>query len=101
MSGIPSVWMNDDEIDGGGGMDPFGCLVVRDRLIRQIQTLPGFESFLKVDPFDTLRSAAASGPVNHCKWRSDILNPFCDSSPILIPATYDFHIRANGLSDQL
>ncbi|KAH9995400.1 hypothetical protein BJV74DRAFT_883918 [Russula compacta] len=111
MSGIPSIWMNDDEIDGGGGMDPFGCLVVkqrelieeRDRLIPQIQTLPGFESFLKV-PFDTLCSAAASGPViiiNHCKWRSDILILFCDSSPILIPTTNDFYIRANGLSDQL
>ncbi|KAI9508533.1 hypothetical protein F5148DRAFT_1283913 [Russula earlei] len=47
----------------GEGMDPFGRLVMkqrklveeRDRLVFQIQTLPGFDSFLRARSFDTLR----------------------------------------------
>ena len=65
------------------GMDPFGHLVVRqrkllddrDKLISQIQAMPGFDTFLKSPSFDNLRSAAAHGPIimiNHCRWRSDI-----------------------------
>ena len=41
-----------------------GLLDDRDtgKLITQIQTLKGFESFLKPAPFDNLRSAAVRGP---------------------------------------
>ncbi|KAI9461260.1 CHAT domain-containing protein [Lactarius psammicola] len=65
-------------------VDPFSRLLLkqrrllkeRDKLISQIQALPGFDSFLKSLSFDELRSAASSGPViiiNHSVWRSDIL----------------------------
>ncbi|KAI9454288.1 CHAT domain-containing protein [Lactarius psammicola] len=40
-----------------------GLLKERDNLISQIQALPGFNSFLTSPSFDTLRSAALSGPV--------------------------------------
>jgi len=60
--------------DGGEecpeGMDPFGRLVVRqrgllddrDKLISQIRTRKGLESFLKPPSFDLLRSAAVRVP---------------------------------------
>ncbi|KAI0003265.1 CHAT domain-containing protein [Russula compacta] len=94
------------------GMDPFGHLVVRqrklfndrDKLISQIQAMPGFETFLKSPSFDNLRSAAAHGPVimiNHCRWRSDILILLHDSPPSLIPTPNGFYARANKLRDQL
>jgi hypothetical protein len=54
--------------------------------------------------FDTLRSAAARGPViiiNHCKWRSDIIILLHDSPPSLIPVTKDFYSRAEEMRDQL
>ncbi|KAI0283884.1 CHAT domain-containing protein [Russula brevipes] len=93
-------------------MDPFGRLVVKQRklwderksLIVQIQALPGFERFLMAPSFDTLRSAAARGPViiiNHCRWRSDIIIVLHDSPPSLIPLTEDFYSRAEELRDQL
>jgi hypothetical protein len=67
MSGPPRVWRNDDQVERGEGMDPFGRLMVeqrklveeRDRLNLQIRTLPGFERFLMAPSFDTLRLAAA------------------------------------------
>ncbi|KAH9959762.1 CHAT domain-containing protein [Russula dissimulans] len=63
MSGPPRVWRNDDQVERGEGMDPFGRLMVeqrklveeRDRLNLQIRTLPGFERFLMAPSFDTLR----------------------------------------------
>ncbi|KAH9989763.1 CHAT domain-containing protein [Russula vinacea] len=63
---------NDDGRDGGFvRMDPFGHLVVqqrkllgdRNKLILQIQALPGFETFLKAPFFDNLQFAAARGPL--------------------------------------
>ncbi|KAI0300955.1 hypothetical protein BC826DRAFT_966599 [Russula brevipes] len=53
-------------LEGDEEMDPFGRLVVkqqalveeREKLASQIQTLPGFEGFLKRPSFDYLRSAA-------------------------------------------
>jgi len=102
--------------DGGEecpeGMDPFGRLVVRqrglldnrDKLISQIRTRKGLESFLKPPSFDILRSAAERGPViviNQCRWRSDIIVLLRDSPPSLIPAAYDFYDRANKLPEQL
>ncbi|KAI9464121.1 CHAT domain-containing protein [Lactarius psammicola] len=97
----------------GDGLDPFGRLVVkqrklleeREKLLPQIQELPGFEEILKTPSFDTLRSAASRGPViiiNHCKLRSDILILLPNSSfPSFIPAAEDFYDRANELRDQL
>jgi CHAT domain-containing protein len=102
--------------DGRGNsfvrMDPLGHLVVqqrkllddRNKLITQIQALPGFETFLKPPPFDKLHSAASRGPViiiNHCRFRSDILILLYNSSPSLIPTADDFYDRANSLRDQL
>jgi CHAT domain-containing protein len=93
-------------------MDPFGHLVVqqrklldyRNKLISQIQALPGLETFLKSPSFDNLRSAAVRGPViiiNHSIWRSDILILGHSSPPSLIPTADDFYDRANDLRDQL
>jgi len=104
-SGPPRVWRDEGGVEGGEGMDPFGRLVVeqqklveeRDRLILQIRTLPGFERFLTAPSFNTLRSAAALGPViiiNHCELRSDILILFHDSPPSLIPTADDFYRRS-------
>ncbi|KAI9452590.1 CHAT domain-containing protein [Lactarius psammicola] len=110
----PSHGLNVD--DGGGddlrAVDPFGRLLLkqrrllkeRDNLISQIQALPGFDSFLTSPSFDTLRSAASSGPViiiNHSKWRSDILILLPDTSPSLIPTPRDFYDRARALKDKL
>ena len=94
------------------GMDPYGRSVMRkqklledrEKLITQIQTLSGFDTFLKPPSFDTLRSAASHGPViiiSHCEWRSDILILLHNSPPSLIPTSDDFYIRANELQDQL
>jgi CHAT domain-containing protein len=101
-----------DEEGGIEGMDPFSRLVLRqrgllddrDKLISQIRTRKGFESFLKPPSFDNLRSAAERGPViiiNHNKWRSDIIILLHDTPPSLIPTADDFYDRANELRDQL
>ncbi|KAI0255286.1 hypothetical protein BJV78DRAFT_1178892 [Lactifluus subvellereus] len=100
------------EVDDHEGMDPFGRLVVqhrqlleeREKLISQIQTLSGFESFLKASSFNTLRSAASHGPViiiNHCEWRSDILILLHDSPPSLITMGDNFYRDAIELKDRL
>jgi CHAT domain-containing protein/tetratricopeptide (TPR) repeat protein len=107
-----NVWINGGESNDSKKMDPFGRLVVKQRkllderndLVVQIQALPGFESFLMAPSFDTLRSAAARGPViiiNHCMWRSDIIILLHDSPPSLILATKDFYSRAYEMRDQL
>jgi hypothetical protein len=94
-----------------GGMDPFGRLVVqqrqllddREKLISQIQALPGFDTFLRPPSFNTLCSAASDGPViiiNHCKWSSDIILLLHDS-PSLIPTPDNFYERAGKLQEQL
>jgi CHAT domain-containing protein len=104
--------MAGDETNDSKEMDPFGRLVVKQRkhlvarnsLIVQIQALPGFERFLMAPSFDTLRSAAARGPViviSHCTWRSDIIIVLHNSPPSLIPVTKDFHSRAEEMRDQL
>ena len=104
-----------NNVDGNNdpeGMDSYGHTVIRkqklldnrEKLISQIQALPGLDTFLKPPSFDTLRSAASHGPIiiiNHCEWRSDILILLHDSSPSLIPTSKDFYIRANKLQDQL
>ena len=104
--------------DGNGGegglegMDPFGRLVMRqrgmlndrDKLISQIRTRKGLESFLKPLSFDNLCCAAVRGPViiiNHSRWRSDIIILLHDSPPSLIPTADDFYDRANELRNRL
>jgi hypothetical protein len=78
----------------------------REKLILQIQALPGWDTFLKHPgpSFDALRSAASHGPViiiSHCRWRSDILILLYDSPPSLLPTSDDFYDRANKLQGRL
>jgi CHAT domain-containing protein/tetratricopeptide (TPR) repeat protein len=102
--------------DGGNsdlkGVDPFGHLVVRQRtllherekLISQIQALPGFNTFLKPPSFDTLDSVASHGPViiiNHSSWRCDIVILLHDTPPSVIPTSHDFYARTIKLQDRL
>ncbi|KAH8995796.1 CHAT domain-containing protein [Lactarius hatsudake] len=104
--------IDDGATDDLRAVDPFGRLLLkqrmllkgRDNLVSQIQALPGFDSFLKSPSFDTLRSAASSGPViiiNHSSWRSDILILLHNTSSSLIPAPHDFCDRASALRDKL
>ena len=110
----PSLTLNMGDIvaDGLRAGDQFGSILrrqrgllkERDKLISQIQALQGFDCFLTSPLFDTLRSAASSGPViviNHSKLRSDILVLRHDASPSLIPTPGDFYDRANALKDKL
>ena len=112
ISGSPVISMEDGQVGGREGMDTFGRLVVkqrkliegRDKLISQIRAQPGFDTFLIPPLFDTLRTAAAGGPViliNHSKWRSDIIILLHDSPPSLIPTSDDFYDRTKGLHDKL
>jgi hypothetical protein len=110
----PSHQLSMDGAAPGGlrAVDKFGRLVLkqrgllkeRDELISQIQALPGFDSFLKTPSFDTLRSAASSGPViiiNHSVWRSDILIVLHNEPPSFITTSDDFFERAGALKDKL
>jgi len=79
-------------------------LAKRNEVISQIRALPGFEDFLKTPSFDTLRSAAARGPViiiNHCQFRCDILIVLRHSDPVHITTPNDFYSRAIELRDRL
>ncbi len=93
-------------------MDPFGHLVLRqwkllddcEKVILQIQALPGFDTFLKPPYFDTLRSVACHGLViiiNHSEWCSDIIIVLHNSPPLLIDTSEDFYDRAIKLQDEL
>jgi tetratricopeptide (TPR) repeat protein len=104
--------LGDGTADGLRAVDPFGHLVMkqcgllkeRDKLISQIQALPGFDSFLESPSYDTLRSVAFSGPViiiNHSTYRSDILVLLHHLPPSLIPTPSDFFERASALKDKL
>ena len=104
--------MDDGAAGGRRAVDPFGHLVLeqrgllneRDKLISQIQALQGFDSFLRSPSFDTLRSAASSGPViiiNHSRWRSDILILLHNKPPSLIPTPHDFFERTGALKNKL
>ncbi|KAH9013454.1 CHAT domain-containing protein [Lactarius pseudohatsudake] len=104
--------IDDDAADNSRGVDPFGRLLLkqrellkeRDNLTSRIRALPGFDSFLTSPSFDTLRSAASSGPViiiNHSDFRSDILILLHNTSPSLIPTSDDFYDRASALKSKL
>ena len=104
--------MDDVVADDVRAGDQFGSLLLRqrgllkerDEFIPKIRALPGFDRFLTYPLFDTLQSAASSGPVivvNHSKLRSDILILLHNASPSLIPTPTDFYDRANALKDKL
>ena len=110
----PSFDLNTDEsaVDDLRAVDPFGRLLLkqrrllkeRDDLISQIQALPGFDSMLTSASFDTLHTAASSGPViiiNHSEWRCDIIILLHNASPSLITTPADFFSRASVLKDEL
>ena len=109
----PGIVMDDDgDPEHAEEMDHFGRLVVRHRkllekrneLVLQIQAMPGLEGFMKAPSFDTLRSAAAHGPVviiNHSEWRSDILIVLHDAHPSLITTTDKFYDDAIELRNRL
>ncbi|KAI9451570.1 CHAT domain-containing protein [Lactarius psammicola] len=108
----PRLNVDDGGVDDLRAVDPFGRLLLkqrgllkeRDNLISQIKALPGFDSFLTSPSFNTLRSAASSGPViiiNHSVWRSDILILLHNTPPSLIPTPDDFFDRAGVLRDRL
>ena len=81
-----------------------GLLMERDKVISEIRALPGFDRFLKFPLFDTLRSAASSGPViiiNHVVHCSDILILLHNASLSLIQTPTDFYDRSNALKDKL
>jgi CHAT domain-containing protein len=105
-----------DNVDGGNsvpkGMDPFGHLVVRqqrllderEKLILEIQALPGLDTFLKPHSYATLCGAARHGPIiiiNHSIWRSDIVILLHNSPPSLITTSKGFYARANKLQGLL
>ncbi|KAI9509761.1 CHAT domain-containing protein [Russula earlei] len=100
----------DDDV--GDGMNQIGLLLLKQRklvddrvkLIAQVRSLPGFESFLKAPSFEVLISAASRGPViviNHSKWRSDILILLHNALPSVIPTSDDFYHSAIRLRDRL
>jgi CHAT domain-containing protein len=104
--------MDDDRADDVRAADQYGRVLLkqrgilkeREKLISQIRALPGLDRFLKSPSFDTLRSAAWSGPViiiNHSRQRSDILILLHNSSPSLIPTSADFYHRATALKVKL
>ena len=104
--------IDDDGADDLKAVDPFGRLLLKQRrlleernnLIPRIKALPGFDTFLTSPSFDTLCSAASSGPViliNHTIWRSDIVILLPDIPPSLIPTPPNFYLRARALKDEL
>ncbi|KAH9013399.1 hypothetical protein EDB84DRAFT_1444273 [Lactarius hengduanensis] len=110
--GIDDDAADDSRADDLRAVDPFGRLLLkqrgllkeRDNLTSRIRALPGFDSFLTSPSFNTLRSAATSGPViiiNRSMFRSDILILLHNASPSLIPTARDFYGRAGALKDKL
>ena len=78
----------------------------RNSLISHIQSLPGFEDFLKSLSFDVLNSAAACGPViffNLARpgFASFIILLIKDSPPSIISTHSSFHDRAIQLETEL
>ncbi|KAI9509774.1 CHAT domain-containing protein [Russula earlei] len=99
----------DDDVER---KDRMGLLLLKQRklsddrvkLVSQVRSLPGFESFLKAPSFDNLISAASRGPViviNHSEWRSDIIILHHGSPPSLITTANDFYHRAIEFRDRL
>ena len=78
----------------------------RKSLIFRIQSLPGFEHFLKPPSFDFLKCVTSHGPViivnqTHCQFPSHIILLLHDSRPFVISTPSSFHYRANQLENDL
>ncbi|KAN0131150.1 CHAT domain containing protein [Lactarius tabidus] len=78
----------------------------RNSLTSHIQSLQGFEHFLKPPSFDFLNSAASRGPVivinqSQPKAPSHILLLLKDSRPFIMCTPPSFHDRANRLENEL
>ena len=76
----------------------------RNSLIIHIQSLPGFDNFMKSPSFDVLNTVAAHGPVviiNQAQFSSHIIILLKDSPPSVISTPSDFHDRANHLKNDL
>ena len=106
------IGMDDVVVDDHRAGVQFGSLLLRQRallkerhkLISQIRGLPGYDRFLTFPLFNTLQSAASSGPViiiNHTFWRCDIMILHHNTSPSIIPTPDDFFDRASALKDKI
>ena len=78
----------------------------RNTLVTHIQSLPGFEHFLKPPSFDFLNSAASHGPViivnqSQAVFSSHIILLLKDSHPFILSTPSGFHDRANQLENEL
>ena len=78
----------------------------RNTLITHVQSLPGFEHFLRPPSFNFLNSAASRGPVlivNHSQagFSSHIILLLKDSRPFIISTPSGFDDRANQLENEL
>jgi tetratricopeptide (TPR) repeat protein len=113
---IESEERGDDGIESGrcNGVDSIGHLVTTQRrlleergtLVSHIQTLPGFENFLKPLSFDILNSAAECGPVIIInlvvpEYPSYVILLLKDSPPSVISTPFNFHHRARRLKNKL
>jgi tetratricopeptide (TPR) repeat protein len=112
-----SVALSDDDDEMGGSETRrrehlIGYLVPtqrrlleeRNSLITRIQSLPGFEHFLKPPSFDVLNTAAAHGPViiiNQSQFESRIVFLVKGSLPSSFTPPSNFHDRANELIGEL
>ncbi|KAL5501093.1 hypothetical protein ACEPAH_9480 [Sanghuangporus vaninii] len=70
----------------------------------EIRIIPGFENFLRNAPFETLRKAAAEGPViimNRCQFRSDIIILLYHQRPSCIPLPENFYVDTKMLEEEL
>ena len=76
----------------------------RNSLIFHIQSLPGFDNFMKSPSFDALNTVPAHGPVviiNQAQFSSHIIILLKGSPPSVIPTPSDFRDRANHLKNDL
>ena len=112
-----SVAQSDDEDIGRietGTKRSIGHLVLtqrrlleeRNSLISHIQSLPGFEHFLKPPSFDFLNAAASHGPViivnqSQAGFPSHIIVLVKGSPPSVVSTPSNFHVRANRLEKEL
>ena len=113
--------MGHGETGTGSGEYSIGHLVLTQRrlleerksLISHIQSLPGFEHFLKPPSFDFLNCVTSQGPVIIVNQTQDvpeactaqipshIILLLKDSSPFIIPTPSSFQTRANRLENDL
>ena len=106
--------MGRGEIGAGSGEYSIGHLVLTQRrlleerssLISHIQSLPGFEHFLKPPSFDFLNSATSHGPViivneTDTGFPSHIILLLKNSRPFIISTPSSFCNRANQLENDL